>query len=173
MKTQINFWGHKQEYYPFSNFCPAEFVDLAGRRWPTSEHYYQAKKFQDKELQEKVRLSGQPRNAANMGRDTSLPLRKDWEEVKELAMWNALCYKFDQHEDLRYILLQTGTMDLVEDSPIDYYWGCGKDRSGRNRLGVLLMRLRHEIRQDSFMQLPEDNPFHTYEWKEPNDRISL
>lgn len=163
---QINFWGHRQEYYVFSNFYPAPFTDISGKLWSTSEHYYQAKKFHEIELREKVRNCDGPMAAARFARNESLPLRDDWEEIKEMVMYNALIYKFDQHEDLKNILLKTNNVDIVEDSPIDYYWGCGKDRTGRNRLGVLLMRLRHEIRQDSFMQLPEDNPYYDYEWTE-------
>ena len=34
---------------------------------------------------------------------------------------------------------------LVENAPNDYYWGCGKDGSGKNMLGQLLMKLRAEI----------------------------
>ena len=30
----------------------------------------------------------------------------------------------------------------VENSPIDYYWGCGADGSGENRLGAILMEVR-------------------------------
>jgi N-glycosidase YbiA len=36
----------------------------------------------------------------------------------------------------------------VEDSPVDYFWGCGIDRSGQNQLGQILMQVRSELRVD-------------------------
>ena len=31
---------------------------------------------------------------------------------------------------------------LVENAPMDFYWGCGADGSGQNRLGDILMQVR-------------------------------
>jgi hypothetical protein len=31
---------------------------------------------------------------------------------------------------------------LDENAPGDYYWGCGKDGTGRNQLGLTLMQVR-------------------------------
>jgi predicted NAD-dependent protein-ADP-ribosyltransferase YbiA (DUF1768 family) len=42
--------------------------------------------------------------------------------------------------------MDTGTEELIEDSPVDYYWGCGADGSGKNMLGKLLMELREELK---------------------------
>jgi len=61
-------------------------------------------------------------------------------------MMDALRAKFAQHDDLRDILLGTGDAALVEHTANDSYWG---DGSGKNRLGVLLMRLRAELRPDA------------------------
>lgn len=46
---------------------------------------------------------------------------------------------------LRDLLLSTNSKNLIEASPYDYYWGCGNDGSGQNRLGKLLMELRLEL----------------------------
>ncbi|STI76904.1 swarming motility protein [Escherichia coli] len=45
--------------------------------------------------------------AARMGRDRSKPLRKNWESVKEQVMRKALRAKFEQHPELRALLLAT------------------------------------------------------------------
>jgi predicted NAD-dependent protein-ADP-ribosyltransferase YbiA (DUF1768 family) len=37
----------------------------------------------------------------------------------------------------------------VENSPIDYYWGCGKDGSGKNKLGQILMEVREILRNEN------------------------
>ena len=69
-------------------------------------------------------------------------IRSDWVEVKEDVMLKALHAKFTQHIALKNILLGTGDRLLVQRSPDDRYWGDGGDGSGKNRLGILLMRLR-------------------------------
>lgn len=61
-------------------------------------------------------------------------------------MRKAVLKKFQTHTDIREILLATGEEEIVEKSPIDYYWGCGADGSGKNRLGVILMEVREIIR---------------------------
>ena len=81
-----------------------------------------------------------------MGRSRKLPLRRDWEAVKDRVMLDALRAKFTQHDDLGVLLLTTGEAMLVERTANDSYWGDGGDGSGKNMLGVLLMRLREELR---------------------------
>ena len=34
-------------------------------------------------------------------------------------------------------------------APGDYYWGCGKDGSGKNRLGAILEQVREQLRQEA------------------------
>jgi len=70
-----------------------------------------------------------------MGRERTRPLRQDWEKVKDNIMWEAVLCKFKTHTDIRNILLSTGNAEIVENSPIDFYWGCGADGSGKNMLG--------------------------------------
>jgi ribA/ribD-fused uncharacterized protein len=141
----IAFYSTTGEYGCFSNFSRHP-VFLKGRKWPTSEHYFQAQKFAGTPHEEAVRLCKTPSQAAQMGRSRKLPLRPDWEAVKEEVMMDALRAKFTQHDDLRAILLGTGDEELVEHTVNDSYWGDGGDGSGKNRLGALLMRLRAELR---------------------------
>jgi hypothetical protein len=132
----------------FSNFSPHGFM-LDELYWATSEHYFQAQKFVDTPYLEKVRQTKTPKDAANMGRNRSLPLRPDWEQVKDDVMRKAVLQKFRTHADIREILLVTGDEVLVENSPMDYYWGCGKDGSGKNKLGQILMEVREILRHES------------------------
>jgi ribA/ribD-fused uncharacterized protein len=144
-KTVIEFYSTGGEYGCFSNFSRHPVV-LKGKRWPTSEHYFQAQKFADTEHEEAVRLCKTAREAANMGRSRKLPLRRDWEAVKDQVMLEALRAKFTQHDELKAVLLGTGDAVLVEHTPKDGYWGDGGDGSGENRLGQLLMQVRQELR---------------------------
>ncbi|HEY9873856.1 MAG TPA: NADAR family protein, partial [Candidatus Obscuribacterales bacterium] len=74
--------------------------------------------------------------------DRTRPLRRDWEEVKDDVMRRGVLCKFETHADIREVLLSTGDKLIVENSPIDYYWGCGADGSGKNKLGQILMEVR-------------------------------
>lgn len=141
----IYFYSTRDTYGCFSNFSPHGF-ELEGVYWPTSEHYFQAQKFTGTPHCEQIRLVKNPKEAAKMGRDRKRPLRPDWEQVKEEIMGKAVLKKFQTHADIREILLGTGEEEIVENSPIDYYWGCGADGSGKNRLGIILMEIRQTIR---------------------------
>lgn len=61
-------------------------------------------------------------------------------------MRRAVLRKFELHREIRGALLATGDEELVENARSDYYWGCGKDGSGLNRLGEILMAVRAELR---------------------------
>lgn len=141
----IYFYKTIDEYGCFSNFSKHGF-ELEGKYWMTSEHYFQAKKFIGSEYEEKVRLASTPMEAANMGRDRSKPLRKDWEEVKDNIMRTAVLEKFKANSDAKKILLSTGDEEIVEKTTTDYYWGCGDDGTGKNMLGKILMEIREILR---------------------------
>jgi ribA/ribD-fused uncharacterized protein len=143
---QIRFYRISEPYGEFSNFSPHP-VELKGRTWPTSEHYFQAQKFSGTEHEEEVRQAKSPMIAARMGRSRERPLRPDWESVKEDVMREALNAKFTQHPDLGSLLLQTGNAEMIEHTKNDNYWGDGGDGSGKNRLGQMLMELRTKLRQ--------------------------
>ena len=144
MPDTINFYGSREPYFEFSNFARFH-VTLDGKIWPTSEHYFQAQKFLDEALQEKVRLARTPRAAADMGRDRSNPLRADWETVKDDVMRKVVRAKFTQHAELKKLLLDTGDAIIVEHTVNDAYWGDGGDGSGKNMLGRILMEIRSEL----------------------------
>ncbi len=143
--SQIRFYRPKEPYGQFSNFAPFP-VELKGKVWPTSEHYFQAQKFAGTDDEEAIRLAESPMMAARMGRSRERPLRPDWESVKDDVMREVLHAKFAQHPSLRSLLLQTGEAELIEHTRNDRYWADGGDGSGRNRLGQLLMELRTELR---------------------------
>lgn len=141
----INFYSTGDPYGEFSNFAPFP-ITLQGKRWPTSEHYFQAQKFAEPQHQEAIRKTASPMIAARMGRDRKKKLRSDWESVKVSVMREAVLAKFTQHEDLRALLLSTGDAKLVEHTERDSYWGDGGDGSGKNMLGRILMETREILK---------------------------
>ena len=145
MPDVINFYRVGDEHGCFSNFAPYP-RRLGGTIWPTSEHYFQAQKFEDEGQREAVRKAKSPMLAARMGRDRKNKLRRDWESVKVSVMTEAVRAKFTQHDELRTTLLGTGDAKIVEHTENDDYWGDGGDGSGKNMLGQILMRIRSELK---------------------------
>jgi N-glycosidase YbiA len=144
-----NFYRTNEPYGEFSNFAPFP-IRLEGKTWPTSEHYFQAQKFAgtDDAHAEAIRKANSPMLAAHMGRDRKKKLRRDWESAKVSIMREAVLAKFEQHEQLRELLLSSGEAKLVEHTENDDYWGDGGDGSGRNMLGQILMDVRRELREE-------------------------
>ena len=150
------FSGLHEAYGYCSNFA-AYLITLGGKTWPTVEHYFQAQKFVGTEHEEAIRLVSSPMVAARMGRSRKRPLRADWERVKDDVMYLAVHAKFAQHEELRRALLATGEARIVEHRARDAYWGDGPDGSGKNMLGLLLMRVRGELRDDPLAAHSDDS----------------
>lgn len=142
----IKFYKVNDEYGCFSNFAHYAF-SVDGVLWNTSEHYFQAHKFDDENYFNKIRLVASPMDAANLGRSRKVPLRSDWEEIKDDIMRKAVYEKFKQNIEIQEVLLNTGDDEIVEATTNDYYWGCGSDGSGKNMLGKILMETRELLRK--------------------------
>ena len=118
-------------------------------RWPTVEHFYQAQKFsgvdspEARDALERIRLARAPEDAARIGRTLQRVspelVRADWDDVKRDVMRAALLAKLEAHAAPRALLLASGDAEIVEDSPHDAVWGCGRDGKGGNLLGNCLL----------------------------------
>jgi N-glycosidase YbiA len=145
---KIYFYKVDAPYGCFSNFSP-HAIDLEGVTWATAEHYYQAHKFQDTkfaELMWQIHAAPTPEIATKIGRNPEYQTHPNWDLRKCAVMYRAVLQKFSTHLDLRQILLDTIDAEIIEDSPVDYFWGCGIDRSGANQLGRILMQVRADLR---------------------------
>ncbi len=144
MRERVEFHSVSGAYGEFSNFA-AFPIRLDGKCWPTSEHRFQAMKFEDGERRERVRRAKTAWIAAQRGRDRKQRIRRDWGSVKLDVMREAVWAKFTQHRVLRELLLSTGEAHLVERSPHDRFWGDGGDGRGKNWLGRILMETRARL----------------------------
>lgn len=160
----IKFYGKSNPNYSFlSNFHTAIF-ELQGHQWASVEHFYQAMKSTDPEVQAEIRATPLASFAKKLGQVCKV--RDDWEHpvgtehmhalftdqhgivvhtVKDHFMFQGLTAKFTQRKELRDALLLTGDHELVEDSPTDTYWGIGKDGTGQNKLGRMLQLVRSRL----------------------------
>ncbi len=144
MKT-IKFYKTGDKYGCFSNFSSHPIV-INNVEWKTSEHYFQAMKFLDPKLQNRVREINSPMEAAKFGRDRALPLRPDWEQVKDDVMRTAIIAKVTQNQEVFDILFYTDDAILIEHTINDAYWADGGDGRGKNMLGIILMEIRDKIK---------------------------
>ena len=143
----IFFYSQTEEYSEFSNFAPYG-VEMGDAWWPTVEHYFQAQKFNDAAYKERIRRARRPKDAKSLGRTRAIPIRKDWDEARLMVMYEAVRKKFETHPHPRQLLLATGQQELIENAPMDGFWGCGPDGAGNNHLGKILMRVRAELGQE-------------------------
>lgn len=129
------------KYAFLSNFYEKP-VEYNGLLYGSSEAAYQAQKTMDMDF--RSRFGGMnPRLAKIHGR--KIPLRDDWEQVKDTIMYEICLEKFKQNPDLRQALLATKDAHLEEGNRWgDREWGT-VNGIGKNKLGKILMRVRSEI----------------------------
>jgi ribA/ribD-fused uncharacterized protein len=161
-----NFYGDK-----ISSFS----ISYENEEWPTTEHAFQAAKFKKggkryKDYREIIRTANTPYEAFKLGRQSIIRgqsantergkrvnnlIRKyseltpveNWDEIRDTVMEDILRSKFNGNLKVKEVLLSTGNAILRENSPRDSYWGTGGDGSGKNKLGILLMKIRDEIQE--------------------------
>lgn len=137
--------GYFDGKYAFlSNFYESPF-EMFGIYFPTNEHFYQAMKSDNVDIQRIIASCPGPGEAKRVGRIVTL--RDGWNDgIKEAWMWIGLCEKF-KDPALKRMLLETGDEELAEGNWWgDQYWGTCNG-VGKNRLGNLLMHLRAMIRE--------------------------
>ena len=132
-------------YEGFSNFS-AHAIFIDSKLWKTSEHYYQVQKFNNDELRKKIYRASTPLEAKNIADAHKNYINVDWDSFKQDIMRKALQHKFEQHEDLKELLLNTATREIYEYSEQDRYWGNNGNGEGLNHLGKIIMQLRDEMR---------------------------
>jgi len=137
---------YEREFYVFSNFSSFQ-VDWEGRRWSTSEHAYQAARFFDSapELVERIANARSAHEAFEIAQGNKEFQRENWVEIKTQIMLEICRNKLQQNPYVYHKLMLTNDELLVEDSPVDSFWGWGADRQGRNELGKVWMKLREEL----------------------------
>lgn len=137
--------------WAYSNFVKADVI-VDGLIYPTLEHAYQALKTTNKDERAQIRSMDSPGAAKKLGRQATL--RADWDKIKDGVMLDLLRDKFSR-EPQRGLLLSSGDAQLVEwNDWHDRYWGrCTCPRreckgNGHNKLGVLLMQVRRELKRE-------------------------
>jgi len=157
--THVYFYSANQ---CFSNWHKCEFKDILDKKvtFYNSEQafmWYKADFFHDILIRDRIEKTKDPRQAKELGRAIKNYDDLIWSihRLSKMTIVNIL--KFEQNEEFRKELLDTGDRILVEASPYDTIWGVGlmeddplildeKNWKGTNLLGVSLMDVRRLIR---------------------------
>ena len=140
MEVIDNFKG---EYFFLSNFYQSPVV-FNGYTFQSAEAAFQAQKCPQREGSF-VHLT--PSQAKALGR--RVPLRSDWEQIKDWVMEDVVDHKFRQNPALAVKLIDTNPAILIEGNTWnDKYWG-QVNGEGANKLGKILMNLRAKLIHES------------------------
>lgn len=147
--SEIRFYrASEKPYGAFSNLYRRAIV-FEGETFQTSEHAYQAGKARKPEVRRWLMDAPSPALLAMAAHGLYYwDIAPGWSKFKFDRMRAVLAAKFIQHEDLRALLLSTGTARLVEsateDNAVNRLWG-EVNGVGQNMLGTMLMELRTEL----------------------------
>jgi len=144
--TEKEVFFYTPRYYPLDNFS-AFSVTIWGKTFPTAEHAYQWKKFSDSEpaIAELICNATNPHQVKKISDAHKAKCPSSWTTDNLIQMELILRAKIEQHQKMRDLLLETGEKELLENSPVDAYWGVGPTGDGLNHLGKLWMKLRDEL----------------------------
>ena len=148
----IRFHSRTPAWASLSNFYAQPFVYRV-TRVKGAEWAYQAMKACVPGEARRVLDAPTPGEAKRIG--GQITCRAGWDAIKERVMRGVLRAKFAD-AGLRQQLLATGDAILVHEAPWDAYWGSGRDGTGQNVLGRLLMALRQELAQDGSQDAAQD-----------------
>lgn len=133
-------------FHVFDSFS-AHRISLWGLTFPTAEHAFQWKKFSvfAPEVAKKILLAGSPEVAKQISIENKDKMPNDWHGIKVSVMEQILLAKVEQHLDVQERLIKTGKKQIIENSPVDNFWGIGPRGDGQNMVGKIWMKIRDEL----------------------------
>ncbi len=145
--NKISFYEDK--HYYLSNFSSFE-VKVRGFVFKTSEHAYQALRFNSKSPVFTKIFQARSAYEAKSIAHTHLHLQLEIYNTPDKRlplMFEILIEKvlYDQTGYVKRNLMNTGDSYIYENSPYDFFWGIGADKSGENWLGKLWMIVRYRL----------------------------
>ncbi|GBU09290.1 swarming motility protein [Gammaproteobacteria bacterium] len=146
----------------FSQWHKSDFSDN-GLIFNCAEQYMMYSKallFSDKSSASDILLAQHPRTQKMIGRKIKNFDEQIWLFFRGSIVFSANYAKFSQSDDLKSMLLNTGSSIIAEASPSDKIWGIGlaesdqlalnpKNWKGMNLLGIALMQVRASLRGEN------------------------
>ena len=148
--------AYQSEFAPFSNFfaCDTKFGQHTFFCLEQAYQFVRAKTLNKPLAATRIFLSRDVHYIKQVGNE--LGTSELWEKRKFDVMYVCLMSKFEQNQNLKDLLLNTGKLQLVEATP-DRLWGCGAtlssnalrrhDWPGQNKHGETLMTVREELKR--------------------------
>lgn len=165
----IVFRKTKESFGGLSNMAAGYPISINGRTFLTSEALYQCCRYPHRpDIQEEIVRARSPMHAKMISKRYRRLSRTDWEDeitvhgepsqVRiEFMRWCLQLKLASSFGRFGKLLLRTGSMDIVEESARDSFWGAipREDNilEGRNVLGKLLMELRDALAEGFFSEM--------------------
>lgn len=142
MQNNLTIREFQDEFRFLSNFWRVD-IKFGGITYPSTEHAYQAAKFNSEKLKRKIVNMPSPGEAKRAVKFFSI--RDDWNQVKLNVMLSVNRIKYLSDFTLARKLIATGEVDLIEGNRWnDTFWGVCNG-VGENHLGKILMQIRTEL----------------------------
>lgn len=146
IETEKAIYFFTTAFYPLDNFS-AHTIYIWDRNFPTVEHAFQWKKFSivQPEISQRILESNSPHSVKRISDANKTKQPISWQNERVEVMQEILRAKAAQHEDVREALRKTGKREIVENSPVDNFWGIGPNKDGQNMTGKIWMKIRDLI----------------------------
>ncbi len=133
-------------FEPLNNWSPHR-VNIWNKTFSTSEHAYIWRKYSedDPEVAEQIFNAESPFAVLKINKSNKSKKSTDWDDIKLSVMEEVLRAKLSQHEDVRDALQRTGNRRIIENSPVDSFWGIGPNKDGKSMLGNIWMKIRDNL----------------------------
>lgn len=145
--TENEVYFYSPQFYVFDSFS-AYAVEIWGHVFPTAEHAYQWRKFINvkPELAEQIRTANSPTMVKKTSDANKEHADPEFYLIRVSFMEEIVRAKVSQHEKAQKALRETEGREIIENSPVDSYWGTGPNGDGENHLGKIWMRIRDEYK---------------------------
>jgi N-glycosidase YbiA len=145
-ETEDSIYFFTVSFEPLNNWS-AHLVHIWDKDFSTAEQAFQWKKFSvvAPQIANKILLAKSPYAVFKISSANKNKQPSDWSEKKLAVMEEILRAKTEQHEDVQDALRRTKNRIIIENSPVDSFWGIGQNGDGQSMLGNIWMKIRNEL----------------------------